>query len=97
MNPQSRGSLKLQSANPEDPPLIDMSYLTHPYDRRSLIKSVRRAMQVPKTKTISKYWKAPINIPKSESDEDIWVGTKTLVSVHRWLLTKSLWVDFYQR
>jgi choline dehydrogenase-like flavoprotein len=80
MNPQSRGSLRLQSANAEDPPLIDMAYMTHPYDRRSLIESVRRAMQLTKTKTISKYWKAPINIPKSESDKDIWVRTKTWIS-----------------
>ncbi|KAL2009579.1 hypothetical protein VTN00DRAFT_5386 [Thermoascus crustaceus] len=72
MNPQSRGSVTLASANPGDSPLIDVGYMTHPYDRRSLIESVRRAMQLPKTRRLAPYWKGHINVPGSEGDEDIW-------------------------
>lgn len=74
MNPQSRGSVKLQSSNPADPPLFDMAYMTHPYDRHILIEGVRRAMQFVKTNALSPFWKSTIIAPKSEQDEDIWVS-----------------------
>jgi choline dehydrogenase-like flavoprotein len=73
MNAQSRGSVTLASANPKDAPLIDFNYMDHPYDRQTLIRGIRRTMQLTKTREMSKYWKGPINVPNSETDEDIWV------------------------
>jgi choline dehydrogenase-like flavoprotein len=73
MNPQSRGEVALQSSNPDDPPLMEFNYLTHPYDKESIIEAVRQAMQIKKTTTMAKYWKGPLSAPKSESTEDIWV------------------------
>ncbi|KAH8807712.1 glucose-methanol-choline oxidoreductase [Xylogone sp. PMI_703] len=72
MNPQSRGSVNLRSANPAEPPVVDMAYYQHPYDRRVMICAVRRVLSIMKSKTISKVWKARIIGPKGTSDEDIW-------------------------
>jgi hypothetical protein len=30
-------------------------------------------MQIKKTPTMAKYWKAPLSVPKSESTKEIWV------------------------
>ncbi|OZJ03665.1 hypothetical protein BZG36_03527 [Bifiguratus adelaidae] len=76
MNPQSRGSINLQSSDPEMPPLIDFAFMTYPYDRHILIEGVRHAMQFVKTRTISKYWKSSINVPKGEQEQDIWAFIK---------------------
>lgn len=72
MNPQSQGSIKLKSSNPDDSPLIDFSYMSHPYDRYTLIEGIKQSMNFVKTKTLSKYFKEIINAPKSENEEDIW-------------------------
>lgn len=72
MNPQSRGSVTLASANPEDAPLIDMALLSHPYDRYVMINGVRTNMKFSRTKALSKFVTGHINEPKSDSDEDIW-------------------------
>lgn len=74
MNPQSRGSVKLKSANPAENPLIELPYLQHNYDRYVLIHAVRKAMALVKTPSYEKYYKSRIFGPKSPSDEDIWVS-----------------------
>jgi len=71
MNPQSCGSVTLRSANPADAPVLDTAYMTHPYDRRTLIEATRQAMQIIKTKAASAHFISSINGPKSETDEDI--------------------------
>jgi choline dehydrogenase-like flavoprotein len=71
--PQSHGTITLQSANPNDKPLIDPKFLTHPFDRRVMIESVRE---------VTKLLKAPVYAkdtlrfygPKDDSDEAIWVS-----------------------
>lgn len=80
MNPQARGSVKLQSANVGDPPLVDPNYGGSAYDREVYIRAVRCAMQLVKTKHISQHWKKGINVPQSESDEDIWVRQYPVIS-----------------
>lgn len=42
MNPQSRGTLTLRSSDPNDSPIIDPKFLTHPFDRRIMIEAVRK-------------------------------------------------------
>ncbi|RFU30761.1 hypothetical protein B7463_g5582, partial [Scytalidium lignicola] len=80
MHPLSRGSVKLQSANPADPPLVDMAFMQHPFDRLNLISAVRKAMQFMETKTYAKFWKHLIFGPKSSSDEDVWEFIKLSLS-----------------
>lgn len=74
MNPQSRGTVTLKSANPQDAPIIDPKFLTHPFDRRTAIESFRellRYLEAPvwRQKTIRK-----LGWPSDDSDEAIWVS-----------------------
>lgn len=75
MNPVSRGTVTIGSSNPEDPPLIDFSFLAHPLDKLTLIAAIRKAIHFTQSPSIDKYWKSHINVPKSDSDEDIWACT----------------------
>jgi choline dehydrogenase-like flavoprotein len=43
MNAQSRGRVSLQSKRPEDPPAIDLNFLSSPYDVSVVIEAVRAA------------------------------------------------------
>ena len=47
--PQSRGEVRLHSANPLDRPLIDPRYLTAPQDAALTIKGVRACLQIAAT------------------------------------------------
>ncbi|ETS87181.1 hypothetical protein PFICI_01009 [Pestalotiopsis fici W106-1] len=72
MNPQSRGTVTLKSADPKEAPIIDPKFLTHPFDRRAAIESFRdmlKYLQAPvwKEKTVRNLaW------PHDDSDEAIW-------------------------
>lgn len=72
MNPQSNGSVKLRSADPNDPPLIDLNCLAHPYDRRVMIEGLRLALRFRRTPLLAKFYKGDILAPISDSDEDLW-------------------------
>jgi choline dehydrogenase-like flavoprotein len=72
MNPQSKGSVRLQSTDPSAAPLIDPSFLSHAFDRHILIegmKVTKRLLSVPvyAEKTLRTY------MPANDSDEAIWV------------------------
>ncbi|KAJ2920802.1 hypothetical protein H1R20_g16290, partial [Candolleomyces eurysporus] len=43
LTPKSRGSVKLRSSNPFDPPLIDLGYFTDPFDLTALREGARIA------------------------------------------------------
>lgn len=75
MNPQSRGTVSLKSADPREAPIIDPKFLTHPFDRRVAIEGMRemlRFFQAPawKQKTVRN-----VSWPQDDSDSAIWVGT----------------------
>lgn len=44
MNTQSTGTVTLVSADPSDPPSIDPNFLSHPFDSRLAIESLREAL-----------------------------------------------------
>lgn len=44
--PRSRGSVRLASADPAEPPLIDPRYLTDEEDRRRLVRGLERAREI---------------------------------------------------
>ncbi|OJI95784.1 hypothetical protein ASPVEDRAFT_205291 [Aspergillus versicolor CBS 583.65] len=71
MNQQSTGEVKLQSANPDDPLLLDPKFLEHPFDRRACIDIYRHVLELTKHPAIAKDTTATILGSKSESDEDI--------------------------
>lgn len=71
MNPQSRGTVTLQSSNPKDDALFDPKLMTHPYDRRVLITAGQRIMKFMKSPAIAETIDKPLNMPDSDSDEDV--------------------------
>lgn len=72
MNPQSRGSITLRSANPEDKPVIDVAYLQHPYDRRILKEAIRETWtKVYENPDVKRHIKGKLYGPDSLSDEHI--------------------------
>ncbi|TVY82721.1 Alcohol dehydrogenase [acceptor] [Lachnellula suecica] len=71
MNPQSSGSITLGSSDPSMPMLIDLNYLSHPYDRRVAIEGIRAAMALSRVHTFVNISEEVLEGPKSESEEDI--------------------------
>lgn len=53
-HPKSTGTIRLQSQDPFDYPLIDPNYLSHPDDVRVLIQAMRVAENIVSTKTLQK-------------------------------------------
>ena len=46
LRPRSRGTVRLQSDNPADMPLIDPNYLSDPYDREMSIRGLKLVQQI---------------------------------------------------
>ena len=78
MNPQSCGTVTLQSSDPSAPPHIDPEFLTHAFDCRVIIEGVRQTMKILSApvyagRTIEKFG------PAGDLDEEIWVSYFTRV------------------
>lgn len=70
-NPQSTGTVELQSSDPRVPLLFNPNFLEHPFDRRVAIEGVREAMKIASQPSFAKDIVGLRNGPKSDSDEDI--------------------------
>jgi choline dehydrogenase-like flavoprotein len=79
MNPQSKGTVTLQSLDPSKPPLFDPKFLTHPFDRRALIEDIREVMRILRTPIFSTRTLKTLG-PANESDEAIWEHAKSNIS-----------------
>jgi choline dehydrogenase-like flavoprotein len=73
MNPQSRGTVTLRSADPKAAPLIDPKFMTHPFDRRIIIESTREIMRMLSAPVFAAKTIEMLG-PKGDSDEAIWVS-----------------------
>ncbi|KAJ9603642.1 hypothetical protein H2200_011828 [Cladophialophora chaetospira] len=71
MNPQSRGEVTLASKDPAANPTIDPGYLSHPYDRQTIINGVRESLAYIRSTFLSKYVQREVHVPKSDTDEQI--------------------------
>ncbi|XP_045604147.1 glucose dehydrogenase [FAD, quinone] [Procambarus clarkii] len=50
--PKSRGTVKLRSRNPHDPPLIDPNFLSHPDDITTFIRGIKFALAIGNTQAL---------------------------------------------
>jgi choline dehydrogenase-like flavoprotein len=70
-NAQSRGTVTLQSSDPNVPLLFDPKFLAHPFDRRAAIESLREALRFTKTEAYAKDTVGTLAAPKGEKDEEL--------------------------
>ncbi|KAL8772284.1 MAG: hypothetical protein Q9209_002496 [Squamulea sp. 1 TL-2023] len=68
------GSVKLSTSDVKDPPVIDPSFLSHPFDRRVAIESVRETLDFLKQPLMAKGSLRFAAGPEGEADDDILVS-----------------------
>jgi len=70
LRPHSRGHLRLATADPLDPPLIDPRCLSDARDLALTLRGLRRGREIMAAKPMSRYIKAETEPgPKAETDE----------------------------
>lgn len=70
--PKSRGEIRLRSADPLAPAVIDPRYLTHPDDIKVMVDGVRKARKILASKEFSQYGSWEIGPgPNAQTDEEI--------------------------
>ena len=74
MNNQSVGEVRLQSANPGDNPVIDQKFLSHPFDRRVAIESVRNVLEFLDDSRFAEDRIRMAAAPSGRTDEEIYVS-----------------------
>lgn len=85
MRPKSRGYVKLRSANPFAPPLIDPNYLAEEQDLRVFIDSVRMARQVVATAAFEDFVDqelAPGSQAQSDTEITNWIRDALATTWH---------------
>ncbi len=71
LRPRSRGTVRLQSDNPADMPLIDPNYLSDPYDRQMSIRGLKLVQNILSQDALKPYILAErLPGPDVQSDED---------------------------
>ncbi|MEM1236431.1 MAG: GMC family oxidoreductase N-terminal domain-containing protein [Pseudomonadota bacterium] len=71
LRPRSRGSVRLQSDNPTDMPLIDPNYLSDPYDREMSIRGLKLVQDILSQDALKPYILAErLPGPDVQTDED---------------------------
>ncbi|KAH8648357.1 putative glucose dehydrogenase [Tricladium varicosporioides] len=69
-NNLSRGSLGLKSTDPRDMPEIDPEYLTHPYDIRIAIETLREIIKLARAPTFASIIKSILLGPRAKHDDN---------------------------
>jgi choline dehydrogenase-like flavoprotein len=72
LRPKSSGRMTLRSADPEAAPRIDLNFLTHADDRKTLVNGIRLARKILASPSFDDYRGAELNPgPDAQSDEEI--------------------------
>ena len=72
LTPRSRGSLRLRSTDPADPPRIDVGYLRHPDDMTRMIDATRAARRIGRTPPLADLVAGPeIHPGEAIGDDDV--------------------------
>lgn len=70
---ESGGEITLQSADPNDPPLINPDFFSHPFDRHLAIHSIRETLGFLHTPSLTEDQIRLAAGPKEDGDDDILV------------------------
>ena len=70
MSPRSRGSVRLRSADPGDPPVIDPGYLRHPDDVARMVEATLAARRISRTRPLVDLVAGPEIAPGPAVDDD---------------------------
>jgi hypothetical protein len=70
----STGEVRLQSADPKDPPIIDPRYLTHPFDQRAAIEGFKELLAFVESPSFAKDTVELIHKVGNKTDEEILVS-----------------------
>ncbi|EKM54669.1 uncharacterized protein PHACADRAFT_97239 [Phanerochaete carnosa HHB-10118-sp] len=71
LRPHSRGTIRLCSLNPLDPPLMELNFLSAPADRKTLRTAVRLCMRIAGTMHANGYGTRPLRAPRSAEEADV--------------------------
>lgn len=82
--PASRGTVRLSSADPRAPLLIDPAYLSNPADLLPLRAAVRLSLRLRDRMRLQGYVMKDATVPKSEADEDLddWIRSCNRTTYH---------------
>jgi choline dehydrogenase len=70
MSPSSRGTVRLRSADPLDPPRIDIAHLRTAHDMARMVEATRHARQLARTPPLSSFVAAELSPGPAISDDD---------------------------
>jgi choline dehydrogenase-like flavoprotein len=70
LSPRSRGRVRLRSADPGDPPLIDPAYLRHPDDVTRMVEATLAARKISRTPPLADLIPGPEIAPGAEIGDD---------------------------
>ncbi len=77
LRPKSRGRVTLKSADPDQPPRIDLNFLDHPDDGKILVAGIRLARKILAAPAFDDYRGEELNPgPDAQSDEEILARAK---------------------
>ncbi len=79
LKPKSIGYVGLHSANPTDAPLIDPRFLSHDDDVTTLLKGMKKGMEVMDSPAFDAYRKANLLPPNRSSDDELLLHTKKVL------------------
>ncbi len=81
-NPQSRGTVKLASKDPNAAPVIDLNFLAVEEDRKRLLEGVKLSRQIAKSGDIKKMIVKELNPWEAETDEELMESIKSTVDTY---------------
>jgi choline dehydrogenase-like flavoprotein len=88
MNAQSRGSVSLNSNRPEDPPAIDLNFLSAPYDLRVVSEAVKKVTELLQQNGVLEIDGPLAPGPRSLEEDDVLVSLLSLSALLRTLRLK---------
>jgi choline dehydrogenase len=82
VNPQSRGTVKLASKDPNSAPVIDLNFLAVEEDRKRLLEGVKLARQIAKSESFKRLIVKELNPWEAETDEQLMASIKSTVDTY---------------